>query len=321
MRKQEVVVATCIYNGGLFLREQLESITGQSRSPDRMIIVDDASSDGSLEIARDFARDAPFPVDVAVNAKNVGYVKNFERAIRLARGDLIVLCDQDDVWDPSKLLTIQRAFEQSPNVGLVFSDAEVVDSALHPLGYRLWHAAGFSPQRQALARRGEAFELLLRGNFVTGATMAFRGCFRDLVLPIPGGVLHDGWIALLIAAVAEVSILPAPLIQYRQHGKNQIGIREWGVADRLARGRRLTPNYLGDLRRQHVEARERLEERDAAVPECRRMLQDAIDHLDVRLGLPRHRVARLPQVASEVMRGRYQQRSNGLRSALRDLLV
>lgn len=320
MRKQEVVVATCIYNGGLFLREQLESIAEQSRLPDRMIVVDDGSSDGSLEIARGFACEVPFPVEVAVNAKNLGYVKNFERVIGLARGDLIVLCDQDDVWDRSKLLEVERAFEQSPHVGLVFSDAEVVDGALRPLGYRLWDAAGFSPQRQACARQGEAFEMLLRGNFVTGATMAFRSCFRDLVLPIPGGIPHDAWISLLVAAVAEVSILDAPLIRYRQHGKNQIGIRRLGVADRLARGRRLKPNYLRDLWRQHVAARERLEEREAGAPECRRMLQDAIDHLDVRLGLPRHRIARFPQVASEMVRGRYQQRSNGLRSALRDLL-
>lgn len=321
MRKHQIAVVMCTYNGELYLREQLKSIADQSRLPDYMIIADDGSCDRSVEISREFAGRTAFPVDVVVNRDNLGYAKNFGRAIGLSQGDLIVLSDQDDVWNPEKLLAIERAFEQSTQVGLVFSDAEVVDSTLRPLGYRLWHAADFFSQRQARARQGGAFELFLRGNFVTGATMAFRSRFRDLVLPIPVGVHHDGWIALLIAAVAEVSILPEPLIQYRQHGNNQIGIRKMSLADRLARGRRLRHDYLPELRRQHVKALQRLEGREAGSPERRRMLGDAIDHFGVRLSLPHRRIARFRQVASEVVRGRYRQRSNGLRSALRDLLV
>src|SRR6266550_1879624 len=128
----------CTYNGSLYLREQLDSIMRQTRLPDELVICDDCSVDETRQIIEDFASVAPFPVHLHVNEQNLGSTKNFEKAISLCEGDAIALADQDDVWNPFKLDRIETVLNSSPKVGLVFSDAEVVDEKLKPLGYNLW---------------------------------------------------------------------------------------------------------------------------------------------------------------------------------------
>ena len=89
----------------------------------------------------------------------------------------------------------------------------------------MWDEVGFDAHKRKLVSTGRALEVLITGWTVTGATMAFRSHFMKLSLPIPDGIamIHDGWIALTIAAVADVVALDEPLIQYRQHEQQQIG--------------------------------------------------------------------------------------------------
>jgi glycosyltransferase involved in cell wall biosynthesis len=314
-------VALCTYNGQAFLAEQLASIARQTRLPDAMVVVDDASADATLEVARRFAAEAPFPVSVLRNPRNLGYARNFERAIRAAEGDVIVLSDQDDVWRPDKLALIEAELARSPGVGLVFSDAEVVDASLRPLGFRLWDSVGFGPELRARFAGGEAFEVLVRGNFVTGATLAFRASLRDAVLPIAEGTHHDAWIAMLAAALGDVAAIPEPLILYRQHGGNQIGARRVSLLGRLRRARRLRFHDMERLRAQHQAVLGRLEELGAATPARTAALDDAIRHLGVRTGLSDRRARRLAPIAGEVLSGAYARHGRGLSSALRDLLL
>ena len=155
-------VALCPHNGEKYLAEQLASIRDQSRPPDELVVCDDMSSDRSPQIAREFATTVSFPVRVEVHEQNLGSTWNFARAISLCTGDGIVLADQDDIWLPHKLATLERALTADSTIGLVFSDAEVVGENLEPLGYRLWEAIQFRPREQARFRRGEVFEWLLR---------------------------------------------------------------------------------------------------------------------------------------------------------------
>src|SRR3982751_1684084 len=126
-------VAMCTYNGAEFLPAQLESIVRQARKADEIVICDDGSTDESRSLLKKFAADAPVPVSLRFNEKNLGSVKNFEQAIQLCSGDVIALSDQDDVWRSDKLQLIEEAFGRSPSAGLVFSDAELVDENLQPL--------------------------------------------------------------------------------------------------------------------------------------------------------------------------------------------
>ena len=93
-------VALCTYDGARYLTDQLDSFISQVRRPDELIICDDASTDESLDIIMSFAMHAPFPVRIYRNEHNLGFIKNFEKAIQLCDGDIIALADQDDVWYP-----------------------------------------------------------------------------------------------------------------------------------------------------------------------------------------------------------------------------
>src|SRR5437763_17010761 len=131
-------VAMCTHNGAPFVEEQLKSISSQSRLPDEVIVCDDCSHDETARIVERFSEVAPFPLRLIVNSTNFGVVKNFEQAISLCTGDIIALCDQDDVWQPTKLARIETAFDESPAAGLVFMDAELIDEQLRPTGRSLW---------------------------------------------------------------------------------------------------------------------------------------------------------------------------------------
>jgi glycosyltransferase involved in cell wall biosynthesis len=233
MAKNYLSVAMCIYNGGRYLSEQLESIAFQSSLPGELVICDDGSTDASIDIIKAFARHAPFKVCLTINSKRLGATKNFAKAIDSCSGEIIALSDQDDVWNPEKLRLIQSQFSNSSRVGLVFTDADLVDASLNSLGYRLWESVGFNKAKQRRATEGDLFRVLLKRNYVTGATLAFRAHFKTSILPIPEIFVHDAWIAIILSVLTDTAIIPESLIQYRQHADNQIGAIKTLLGKRL----------------------------------------------------------------------------------------
>jgi len=322
-------VAMCTYNGARYLSEQLESLAVQTRLPDEVVICDDGSVDDTVSIIEKFASSAPFAMRLEVNNTNLGSTKNFEKAVQRCKGDLIALADQDDVWLPRKLELFEAEFQRSPNVGLVFSDAEVVDDRLHLLGERLWSSIGFDKTARSKLKTDRRMEVLLPGWTVTGATMAFRSKFRALVIPIPDDlpVIHDGWIAAVVGAVAEVEFIEDPLVMYRQHAQQQIG---------TPKARTLTQTKKADLR----EAMNRTNPYDKLIlvgetvcarllehsqmfecSEALRKLNSHMSHLRTRERLPKNKLQRVPDVSRELLALRYHRYSNGLYSAVKDLLT
>ena len=221
--RESISVAMCTYNGEKYLRQQLDSIAKQTRRPDEMVICDDRSSDGTINIITDFAQNAGFPVNWSINDKNLGSTKNFEKAIGLCSGSIIVLSDQDDLWMPDKLELIEKEFLAGPETGAVFTDAGTMDENADPLGYSLWESIRFNKKEQAKVADGRAPDVLLKHDVVTGATMAFRASCRQIALPIPEPWVHDAWLALVIATVSELKLIDRPLIKYRIHHEQQLG--------------------------------------------------------------------------------------------------
>lgn len=323
----KISVAMSTYNGGRYLREQLESIAAQTRLPDELIICDDASHDETVSIIKVFAAASPFPVDLQINSTNVGSTKSFEKAIILCAGEVIALCDQDDVWLPGKLARFDAEFARAPEVGLVFSDAEVVDEDLKPVGHSLWEKLNFGPRERERLRHGKGFDSLLQGATVTGATAAFRTRFRPLLLLFPADLplIHDAWIALLIAAVAEVVPLPERLVKYRQHTTQQVGaLKRQGpnpdvdtVHEALRRENPYAEMLAIASAVQHrlVEHQEEFDSREAIAA-----LDARIIHLAARADLPGGKLTRLPRVLRELVSGRYHRYSRGCSSAVKDLV-
>jgi glycosyltransferase involved in cell wall biosynthesis len=319
----------CTYNGAGYVAEQLASIAAQTRAPDELVVCDDRSADETVRVVERFAATAGFPVSLHVNEHNLGSTRNFERAIGLCVGELIALSDQDDVWMPRKLERMEEVFDRRPEVGLVFTDAEIVDEALRPLGENLWERVGFDRRMRRLVGGGRALDVLLPGWTVTGATMAFRSEFKPLVLDIPEdlAMIHDGWVALVVAAVAGVALIDEPLIKYRQHSRQQIGAPKKkagasvGVGELRAALVRANPyggliEIGGRVRQRLVERHDRFDS-GRALP----LLDARLKHLRARAGMPAGRVRRLRPVLRELLTRRYHLYSKGVYSAVKDLLV
>jgi glycosyltransferase involved in cell wall biosynthesis len=232
-----ISVAMCTYNGGRFLADQLESIAQQTKPPFELIICDDGSTDSTPGIVRVFADGAPFPVRLIRNEVKLGSTRNFEKAILRCRGDAIALCDQDDVWQKEKLKRVEQILESEPDVGGVFSDALLMDENSQPMPGTLWERLQFTSRMRAEVKSRSGARLLLERSAVTGATFVFRSRFVELVTPIPSEWVHDAWMALLICTQSRLHPLPEPLMSYRLHPAQQVGLkpRRWHSGIRVPR--------------------------------------------------------------------------------------
>ena len=327
-------IAMCTFNGEKYLREQLASLAAQSRRPDELIVCDDGSTDDTTAIIEQFKKGAPFPVSLQINSTNLGSTKNFEQAVRMCTGDLIFFCDQDDVWQPEKLQRLEEEFQNHKSSGLLFSDGDVVDGELQSLGRSVWELIRFGPAEQRQVRRGLAFDVLLDHNVATGAALGFRAEFRELMVPFPDDLTHDGapvlhdwWAALMVAAVADVSFIDERLFKYRQHSGQQLGVlsalettaqTEEGVAAAASRRNEYDDeiHYLKTVRQRLTEVA-----KFDVNPQALARLDAQLAHLETRAQMPANRLRRAPAVLGELLKRRYHLYSNGFSSAAKDLLT
>jgi glycosyltransferase involved in cell wall biosynthesis len=330
-----VSVAVCTYEGERFLGEQLASIAAQTRLPDEVVLCDDGSCDATLTMVRAFAAAAPFTVRVLEGeGEPLGPARNFERALRAASGDVIVLCDQDDVWPAHRLERVGQVLAQNPDAVAMFTDADLIDERSQPLGETLWEALGIAGRTQRRFTHGTAAErvrVLCDGNVVTGATLAVREEALEYALPVPDGWLHDYWLAIILSSVAEVVMWPEPLCRYRIHDAQHTGLgtrrppRRYFVRRRAQLMRRLEKDERGELGDQaagfalildHIAALDGTVVDRGVVEflETRRM------HFEARATFADGR-RRFGLVARELLSGRYHRHSNGLSSAMKDLLL
>ena len=314
-------VALCTYNGVRFLNEQLQSIATQTRLPDELVVCDDASTDATVECLQSFARTAPFPIQLQRNPQNLGCTANFEQAIRLCQGNLIALCDQDDIWQPDKLQRLEQAFVATPEAGLIFSDARVVDRQRQPLGYTLWQSVGLTPAEQQRFREGQAFLSLLRRFCVTGATLAFRANLRDQLLPIPVDWHHDAWIALVASALAPIVPLTDCLIDYRQHTEQLVGGRRRGLLQQYQTARSMNQTRFEAIAKRFTEALERLQSSTTITGAFLESLQRKIHHSQIRARMREAGSWRLPLIWQEVRSGHYSRYSRGWKAIAQDLFL
>ncbi|MBA3713256.1 MAG: glycosyltransferase family 2 protein [Pyrinomonadaceae bacterium] len=324
--KFKISVALCTYNGARYLAAQLDSIAAQHRLPDEVVICDDRSDDGTVEISKRFARHAPFRVRSHFNERTLGSTKNFEKAVDLCEGDIITFCDQDDVWREDKLAQVEAVFSVSPRAGAVFSDAELVNENLEPLGYSLWQAINFSRARQKRFVGDRSVEAILKCLSLShGMVMAFRAVYKTAILPFPARFGHDNWTASIIAVMSDLAFIQQPLVKYRQHTSQQVGFptrSHW--KGKLTSVQATAPaSYLTQVDL-FTSACRRVE--DLGMAELHReklaLLQAKARHMLLRANIPmRRRWQRWPVVLKELAGFRYHRYSNGVLSAAKDLVL
>ncbi len=313
----------CTFNGSRFLDAQLRSIRDQERLPYELVVCDDGSSDGSDDLARDFARQAPFPVHVIRNSHNLGSTKNFEKAISLCEGKVVALADQDDIWSPNKLARIEKAVLAPKPPVAVFSDADLIDDESRATGRRLWPSFLFRRSEQVRFAHGKAVNILVKHPVVTGASMAFRKEFFPLLSPFPENQIHDCWMAFLLAACGDLLPISDPLMQYRQHRAQQIGPGHATLLERVSNVPETGPAFYSQLIEPFCQVAERLRLHRSEMPGAEvalHQIEKKISHLELRARLSRAVIARIPKVLREMANGGYWHYSLGWQSVAKDIV-
>jgi glycosyltransferase involved in cell wall biosynthesis len=204
----KISIALATYNGSKYLKEQLDSFALQTRLPDEVVVCDDFSSDETVNILECYAISAPFEMKIVANEKNIGYTRNFEKALSLCTGDLIFLSDQDDVWNKNKISKILELKYANPHIEVFINDAIYVDENLKP--------SGISVLNKVLRFSGNDKD------HIAGACTAITRNFNDFLLPFPlsNCPLYDVYIHRWANLLKNKLVVPIVYQCWRIHGNN-----------------------------------------------------------------------------------------------------
>lgn len=316
-------VVLCAYNGSRFLPSQLDSLYAQTRLPACVVLSDDASSDDSAGILADaLQRFEALGVRVILNLKteNVGYVRHFEEALGLADAEVVFPCDQDDLWYAAKIERMSARFEADPALDVLHSDADLIDAQGARVGKRLLEVLEMAPREMKQMTAGDAFDVLIRRNVVTGAAMAFRRRVLARARPFPAEWAHDEWIALVAALDGKVRTTDEVLLGYRQHDSNQIGVRARGVLHKVAGIAGYRKEFLARMQARYEVLLARSRGMEWLTHDRAACIEARVQHARRRNSNASALLPRLPNVLRELSNGHYHRFGNGLRSALVDLL-
>lgn len=210
MRNKYVSVCLPVYNGELFLKQQLDSIVNQLVFGDELIIIDDCSSDGSMEIINNEGFSNTLLIK---NSKNVGVNKSLEVAISFAKNDFIFLSDQDDIWIPNRLDLMLNALVDSGSM-VLFSNNTAIDSSSNHI------ASPFIDLKARFSRNNikNLFLIYLGKSGYYGCTSCFQRTINKLILPIPNHVESlDLWIAKVGILTSTITHLEDNTLRRRIH--------------------------------------------------------------------------------------------------------
>lgn len=236
------MISVCVatYNGEKYIEEQLNSILKQLSEYDEVVISDDGSTDHTIPIIKELQ--LRYPNIRLLNGPKKGVIKNFETAIADAKGDIIFLSDQDDIWMDNKVEEVLPLFDD-PHHLVVVHDAIIVDADANELEPSLY------------MRRNSKSGLIknLAKNSYVGCCMAFRSSMRNVVLPFPENIeMHDWWIGLLSEMKRGSVFIADKLIKYRRHGENVSSFHHYSIG-KMIRNRvyfilQLSKVYMEDLK-------------------------------------------------------------------------
>lgn len=218
----KISVALCTYNGEKYIGQQLDSILNQTVSLDEIVVCDDGSTDNTLAIADDVLSKSGMSYRIEKNEKSLGVANNFLKALKLTEGDYVFTCDQDDVWHKDKVEKFLAAVKASEKE-LYFSDGVLVDGEGNPLGSTIWQALFVEKE---INSNPNMLHILLKHPVVTGAAMLVSRTLIDRVDTIPTGWLHDEWFSVVAALNDSIAPVCEATFDYRQHGKNVVGVRK-----------------------------------------------------------------------------------------------
>lgn len=322
----KVSLALCTFNSSKFLQEQLDSFLRQTHLPDELVVCDNHSEDNTIALLKKFQETAPFPVRIFENGKNLGFNKNFEKAISLCEGDIIFPSDSDDIWLEEKIQKMLLPFAD-PQVALVLSDEFLADAQAKNSGDTFWQSNGFHQEEKELFLSESGTELLLHKTITTGHSLALRASLREKIMPIPATYMYDAWIIWLAKLFAKVALVEEPLVLYRRHESQSVGVLSSGkwqkLSQRFQRMRSQARERSAAIAKESELLLEQIKKLnpDFVPAEQTSQIQKRAQFFHEKSRLPSGRIARIPFIAKCLFGGQYNRYENGVISALKDFLL
>ncbi len=237
MERVDILLAT--YNGEKFLCQQLDSILGQSHREISLLISDDASTDSTRKILREYAAKDD-RITLFLQETNLGFVKNFEFLLTKSTAPYIAFSDQDDVWDANKVETMLSVLKTSGK-SLAYCDMRRIDEAGEVISHS-WFKSKSYPRVSGTSINGSAVR-----HFSAGCSQIFTDSVRRRMLPFKKDVFAHDWISVFCATeLMGIIFIPSQLMSYRAHGGNVYGNAE-DYAENLLRQSGGDKSYKGFL--------------------------------------------------------------------------
>lgn len=221
-----ISIAMATYNGAKYLKEQIDSILGQTIQDFEIVVCDDCSSDDTWSLLQAYAeQDAR--IRVYRNEENLGYKKNFAKAMNLCKGDYVALSDQDDIWKPNHLEFLLNLIGDN---GVACGNAHLIDGNGKSLGRNLddYNFLFYCPDYREIPYR-----IFYNSGCFQGASMLVKRELALKAVPIPEGVnAHDTWLTLMACYSSGFVYSPEIITLHRRHETNASFTTKW-------------PRYLG----------------------------------------------------------------------------
>lgn len=227
MNRISILLST--YNGGKYLKEQLDSILSQSFNDFKVLVRDDGSTDNTVAILKEYEKMYPTKINlIKDDGGNLRSTRSFMRLLENSDSEYVMFCDQDDVWLPEKVeRTLKKIIEMKQEFGdiplLVHTDLVVVDENLSIINNSFFNFQKIDPYK-------DSFNNLLMQNVITGCTVMINKKLVQKCLPISDGVIiHDWWAGLVASKFGRIGYLSQATIQYRQHVDNVVGAKGFTI--------------------------------------------------------------------------------------------
>lgn len=225
-----IQILLAVYNGELYIEEQVASILGQSYSDTHLIIRDNCSTDQTVSIVEKLSAQNPGKITLLCSKTNDGVIGNFAKLAEYSTASYVMFSDADDVWQKDKILkSFLKMQEMEQKYGakhplLVHTDLTVVTRDLKIIHPSFWNYSKLNPEK------GSTLSRQLVQNGITGCTTLVNRSLLDLALPFPETiVMHDWWLGLIAASLGRIGHISTPTMLYRQHGNNDTGAKKYGM--------------------------------------------------------------------------------------------
>lgn len=219
-----ISIAMTTYNGEKYIARQLASILNQTLPADEIVICDDGSKDRTVEIIKSFIKENQADtIRLVENEENLGYVRNFYKAISLTKGDYIFLADQDDEWNPNKIERSMQVMEME-NASVICTNCRFIDEAGRIISDTSWFDRNPFIDNVTQKISPISFYELVIGNIAQGCTYCFTKEVKESYLRVNStNLIHDHQIMFVASLLGKAYFLDEALSDYRLHSSNMVG--------------------------------------------------------------------------------------------------